>query len=194
MTSAFECGDTGCSCSESLCDGLIAEDNITTCSSGETYFADKCTASAEGKDRGDNICRNSTFASGCSADAECNGIEAGSGICNDFCEYNHNPPINSTIIYPNGGEFLSEAIIVNWTQPGDPDNDAVWYFLEYSNNSGVNWFNLVSSYGYENKLNDSSTNKELTFSGNENKTVYLRIPKNATVTKAKLNLGGYLDE
>jgi len=46
VTSIFECTDTGCSCSELLCDGLSVGDNITTCSSGQTYFADKCTSSA----------------------------------------------------------------------------------------------------------------------------------------------------
>jgi len=40
------------------------------------------------------------------------------------------------------------------------------------------------------KLNDSSEAKNLTFSGNENKTTWVKIPKNADVTEAKLNLSG----
>lgn len=194
IISVFECDDSGCSCSEALCDGLSSGDNITTCSSGETYFADKCTSSAEGEDREDNICRSSSFAENCTADSECNGVEAGTGLCNEFCNYNDEPPSNSTIISPNGGEELNESATISWTESVDPNNDFVRYFLQYSNDSGTNWFNIISNYGFENKLNDSSTEKELTFSGNETQTVYLRVPKNATVTYAKFKLGGYLNE
>lgn len=107
-----------------------------------------------------------------------------------FINFKPFPPI---ILYPNGGETIyTDLMTINWTVSIDPDNDFVRYFLQYSNNSGTNWFNIISNYGYENKLNDSSTGKELIFSGNENKTVYLRIPKNAKVTSAKLDLtGGY---
>ena len=61
-------------------------DSSTTLS-GQTYFADKCTSTAGGEDRGDNICRSSTFASGCTADPECNGVTAGTGSCNSMCEF-----------------------------------------------------------------------------------------------------------
>ncbi len=87
ITSIFECSDAGCSCTEFLCDGQTSGDNITTCSSGQTYFADKCTSVATGEDRGDNICRNSSFVAGCTADSECNGIEAGTGNCNTSCNF-----------------------------------------------------------------------------------------------------------
>ena len=49
-----------------------------------------------------------------------------------------------------------------------------------------NWVELV-----ENTLNDSSTSKKITFTGNENKTVWIRLPKEAKVIDAKLNLTGY---
>jgi len=85
--SIFECGETGCSCSQSLCDGLTTGDNITTCSDGQTYFADKCTSTADGEDRTDNICRSSVFDSSCSASSECNGVNASSRNCDVSCVY-----------------------------------------------------------------------------------------------------------
>ncbi len=85
VTSVFECDDASCSCSEFLCDGLTTGNTITTCSSEKTYFADKCTSTASGEDRGDNICRNSTFAADCTADLECGGIVAGTGDCTLNC-------------------------------------------------------------------------------------------------------------
>lgn len=87
VTSKFDCSDSGCSCSEPLCDGLTTNNMITTCESGQTYFADKCTSNAGGQDRADNICRNATFASGCTADAECNGVTAGTKYCDVNCHY-----------------------------------------------------------------------------------------------------------
>jgi len=87
ITSVFECTESGCSCTEPLCDGLTTGDNITTCSSGQSYFADKCTSTAGGEDRGNNICRSSVFVAGCSADIECNGVEAGTGFCDSNCQY-----------------------------------------------------------------------------------------------------------
>jgi len=55
---------------------------------GQTYFADKCSASCTATtdgviDRGDNICRSSAFATGCTAIAECNGLATGSNI--NYC-------------------------------------------------------------------------------------------------------------
>jgi cytochrome c biogenesis protein CcdA/glutaredoxin len=40
-------------------------------------------------------------------------------------------------------------------------------------------------------LSDSSTAKNITFTGNQSQTVYLNIPKNVTVLNAQLNLSGY---
>jgi len=86
ITSVFECAEAGCSCDEFLCDGKTTGDNITTCFSGEPYFADKCTSVAGGEDR-DNVCRNSTFDSGCTADSRCEGIVAGTGNCDLACNF-----------------------------------------------------------------------------------------------------------
>ena len=45
-----------------------------------------------------------------------------------------------------------------------------------------------------NQFNNSLTTENLTFTGNENITRYLNIPKNASVASAFLNLSGFLSE
>ena len=95
VTSIFECTETGCSCSQALCDGLMTGSFITTCSAGETYFADKCTSTAGGEDRGYNICRSSSFVAGCSADSRCNGVTANTGRCFANCSYDTIPYITA---------------------------------------------------------------------------------------------------
>jgi hypothetical protein len=40
------------------------------------------------------------------------------------------------------------------------------------------------------QLNDSSTSKEMSFSGSENHTVYIRLPKNATIIYADISIEG----
>ena len=175
------------------CDERQIGDNLTGCSANKTYFADQCNSTCYGQDRTENICRSNSFASGCTADANCNGVVAGTGDCSLSCIYIPNlPPSNISSMYPSGGENLSgNSIIINWTASTDPNgNDFVRYFLEYSNNSGSNWYSLVSNYGYENKLNDSSVQKIISFNGNEDKTVYIKLPKKARVTNAKLTIGG----
>jgi hypothetical protein len=112
VTSVFECGDTGCSCSQPLCDGLTTGNNITNCSGGETYFADKCTASAEGEDRNDSICRSSSFASGCTADAGCNSIAAGVGNCNLSCKYISDIPPTVTLVSPSDNSIDTDGNVI----------------------------------------------------------------------------------
>jgi len=122
ITSIFECTDAGCSCSEFLCDGLTTGNNITTCSSGQTYLADKCTSTAGGEDRGDNICRNSTFASGCTADADCGGVVVGTGWCNASCFNTQSPDITSLTetpsdpaTYSSGASYEFNATVIDGT-------------------------------------------------------------------------------
>ena len=87
--SIFECTDSGCSCTASECDGLTAGNNISKCTYGATsYFADKCTSTAGGEDRGDNICRSSAFAAGCIASTFCNSKSPGDeSTSTDECCY-----------------------------------------------------------------------------------------------------------
>ena len=49
----------------------------------------------------------------------------------------------------------------------------------------------VRAWNYVTTLNDSSSAKNLTFTTSENKTVWIRLPKNVRVIDAKLNLTGF---
>lgn len=159
-TSVFECTETGCSCTESLCDGLTTGDNITTCSSGETYFADECTSTAGGQDR-DNICRSSGFAAGCTADSECNGIEAGTGNCNSTCNYNLSTSdleiLDYSVIYSNGFNRVFEFVIKN--NGGDNLSNIDWN-IDFDDGNNIN----DSSLGLEPGEN-STIIVDYTFSG-----------------------------
>lgn len=144
ITSVFECTETGCSCTEPLCDGSTAGSNISTCSSGQTYFADKCTPTASGEDRGDNVCRSSVFASGCTADTECNGVEAGTGDCDATCNYG-NPP-NVTLVSPaNNSQDIDGSVTFNCSATDDNNlvnitlygNWGGWHANETKSLSGV---------------------------------------------------------
>ena len=109
ITGAFDCTDTGCSCTQPLCHGLTTGDNITTCSAGQTYFADSCTSSAGGQDRGDNICRSGVFATGCSADSQCNGVVAGTGSCSASCTYqNASSSLTVTLLQPTSNTQVTK--------------------------------------------------------------------------------------
>ncbi|MEK6844019.1 MAG: S8 family serine peptidase [Nanoarchaeota archaeon] len=123
-------------------------------------------------------------------DINCDEKEVGDGGCTPSCRISTNTPQNPTLLHPNGGESFKTNITINWSLVGDSDGDFVRYDLQYSNNSGTNWYSILSNYGYENKLNDSSIEKELTFNGNEDKIVYIRIPKKANVTSARIDLIG----
>ncbi len=105
ITSRFECSESGCSCTQPKCDGLTTGSNIASCTSGQTYFADKCTSTAGGQDRTDNLCRSSSFTSGCTADSQCNGITAGTGGCNLNCKYV--VPIINQIECGKFGDFMN---------------------------------------------------------------------------------------
>ncbi|MBS3076250.1 putative metal-binding motif-containing protein [Candidatus Pacearchaeota archaeon] len=123
-------------------------------------------------------------------DVDCDEKEIGNG-CGSDCKWSVNAPSESTMIYPNGSETLSTNLItINWSFSTDLNNDFVRYSLQYSNDSGGNWTNIISELGYENKLNDSSTEKVNSFSVNENKTIYVRLLKNAKISYAKLDLEG----
>lgn len=118
-TSKFECTDVGCSCTTPQCDGKNQQQNITYCNKGgQTYFQDDCGTTATAEDT-DNICRSSgalNGADGCTADIQCNGVEAGTGNCDNSCNYNlyHDFPqnvyvyLNDTLIWNQSG-YLSET-------------------------------------------------------------------------------------
>jgi len=175
------------------CDEKQVGQNITLCNKASlTYFEDKCSNICEAEESG-NLCRSSAYATGCTASSQCNGVVAGTGQCNLDCAYNSQPPTDPTLIYPNGGQTLlkSNLVTINWSLSTDPDNWFTSYSLDYSNNSGTTWYSIVSDYGYQNKLNDSSLQKTLNYAGNENKTIYIKIPKVANVKRATFDLTGY---
>lgn len=168
--------------------------NLTICSiAGESYFADQVSLTCEVVDR-DNICRSSSYSIDCLADPQCNGVEAGTNNCDLSCDYNepNDPPSTPTIIHPNGGEQFNvgDIVIINWSQSNDPDGSYVSYLLEYSDDSGVSWNSIISDYGYEDEFDDGETEKRLTYEGNDDQTVYIRIPKNAEVLNAEIDLTG----
>lgn len=65
---------------------------------------------------------------------------------------------------------------------GNPDGTYEWSLrgAEFQNTNAI-----------LDELNDGSTSENLTFGGNENQTVYLKIPKHAEITNAYLNLSGH---
>jgi len=78
---------TGCD-AISECDELFPGSAIESCTKGgQSWFADECSSTCQGQDRGDKICRSSAFASDCTASPECNGKEAGKGGCTVECKY-----------------------------------------------------------------------------------------------------------
>lgn len=95
------------------------------------------------------------------------------------------------IFYPNStGIRINLGTEINWSE-SIGSGEIVKYNLFYSNNSGINWNTLILNSGYINYLNNSNSNENITFSGNENQTIYIDIPKYSNITKAKLNLTGY---
>lgn len=173
ITSIFECSDAGCFCNQPLCDGLTTGNNITTCSSGETYFADKCTSTAGGEDRKDNICRSFDFAGGCTADSECDGIEAGTENCNYDCTI-----YSLNITYINITDESEQ--LVNETSPAQISEKIRFHVF----------VNAIAKY-FTNLFNNSQSTEELVFTGNGNITRYLTLPKNSIVVNATLVLEGY---
>jgi len=123
VTSVFECDETGCNCGEMLCEGLTEGDDITTCSSEQTYFADNCTASATGQDRGDNICRSSSFHTNCTADALCNGIVNGTGDCNSTCNYYNFPTTN--LIFPTNNSVDMDGNVIFNCSASEANDDLI---------------------------------------------------------------------
>ena len=138
VTTVFECNDTNCSCGEPLCDGLTAGVNVTTCSSGETYFADACTAAASGQDRNESVCRSSSFASGCTADDICNGIVAGTGDCTLSCTFNFPPQYSNLTESPSDPALnLSGTYMFNITWTDDTAIDSVILEFDGTNYTDV---------------------------------------------------------
>lgn len=50
-----------------------------------------------------------------------------------------------TLQYPNGGEVITGSAIINWSTVIDSWGHEVTYSLEYSNDSGTNWYPIISN-------------------------------------------------
>jgi len=124
-------------------------------------------------------------------DINCDEKQIGNS-CGADCKLSINAPTEFVVFHPNESKIfdINSSIKINWTSSVDIDNDFIRYFLQYSNDSGGNWTDITSNYGYENKLNDSATEKTLAFTGNENKTIYIRLPKKAKVSYARFDFLG----
>ena len=197
-----ECGGTYVAPSPEICDDMDNDcdsstdencdiDNDDYCYMGMVVVETPSTCTSEGLDCNDNdgdVNPGEDETCGDGTDNNCDGI----------VDYEDeiscaSPPTNPIILYPNGSEVIEGNATIRWNSSTDPNNDFVIYYLEYSNNSGTDWYEIISNYGYENELNDSSAEKELIFSGNENKTIYLRIKKQINVIFSKFSLtGGYV--
>lgn len=103
------------------------------------------------------------------------------------------PSFEPQIIYPNGGETINELVLIRWTESTDPENMPISYEIDYTNNSGTAWHNIVSDYGIIRIFNDSSPTKQFIFIENQNISVFIDIPKNTTVTKGTLRLSGNVE-
>jgi len=125
---ANSCGPSNCG-ANLVCNDKNPNSNINYCNKGgQTYFADKCSSSCQAQDRGDNICRSSAFASGCTADPECNGVQAGSdvegGRCDSTCKYLKDTGLGNPIIDPPPVEDVEFNITcpTNAVAEGDYDS------------------------------------------------------------------------
>ena len=91
------------------CDERQVNGSITSCTlSGQTYLGDRCTSSCGSEDS--NICRSSGFATGCIADAQCNGITAGTGNCTSTCIYDIPP--TTTLVSPSNNYLSTTGNII----------------------------------------------------------------------------------
>ncbi|MCD4771681.1 hypothetical protein K8R30_04695 [archaeon] len=100
-------------------------------------------------------------------------------------------PGNVSIISPENKEITDDNLIeIIWESVSDINGDFVRYFIDYSLDE-ESWFSIKNSFGYVNSWNDSSQNHLFNYSaGGGNETIYLRLPKNATISSAKINLMG----
>ena len=90
---------------------------------------------------------------------------------------------NITIIFPENNSILNYTHIwLNWTA----DETLDW--CVYSLNGAAN----DTSICLQTELNDSSIEKNLSYSSAGSQLVYIKIPKNSNVTSAYLNLSGFV--
>ncbi|PIN87280.1 hypothetical protein COV19_00150 [Candidatus Woesearchaeota archaeon CG10_big_fil_rev_8_21_14_0_10_44_13] len=143
-----ECEYTDCG-AISLCDEQQPGYDYASCTTGDqSYFADQCTSSCQGEDRGDNICRSSAFAAGCTADAECDGLEAGvecSADCIHFASETEGRTaieqgINNSVI---GGAIIYTDYYIRYL---NESREVIGLFDKITENLNQTWaFNYITA-------------------------------------------------
>lgn len=144
-----ECESTDCG-AISQCDEQQPGYDYTSCTTGDkSYFADQCSSSCQGEDRGDNICRSSSFAAGCTADSRCDGVTAGTGDCTLNCEHIANETegriaieqgINNSVIV---GQIIYTDYYMRYL---NESTDEIGLFDKITENLNQTWaFNYVTA-------------------------------------------------
>lgn len=64
------------------------------------------------------------------------------------------------LIEPNGGEYYNLSANMTWNPASDPDDDALEYKIEYSDDSGATWNTVKESYGHDNTVEYNGEQKE----------------------------------
>ncbi len=62
-----------------------------------------------------------------------------------------------TVTYPNGGELINGSVTITWTASVDSEGHAVSYTILYSDNSGVDWYEIVAGVTATSYLWDTSS-------------------------------------
>lgn len=65
------------------------------------------------------------------------------------------------LIKPNGGEIYDQSAIVEWNPASDPDDGALVYRIEYSDDSGNAWNTLEERYGHDDAVEYNGEEKEI---------------------------------
>ena len=120
------------------CDERIVGEDYLGCTTGnETYFADQCSSVCGGEDRGDNVCRSSAFASGCTASSECNGVTAGTGNCTSNCVWVPDVPPVVTLVSPSNDSTVGTGnLLFNCSATDDISSNGLTNIALYGSWNG----------------------------------------------------------
>jgi len=105
--------------------------------------------------------------------------------------YYDDAPFRPILISPQGKEIINQSLTIKWVPSVDPENDLIMYYIDYSNDSGIYWFNVIENYSYVNATKTDNIKENLTFAQAGTDNIYLSLPKNSVVLNFSLNLTGY---
>ncbi|NCN87204.1 S8/S53 family peptidase [archaeon] len=93
--------------------------------------------------------------------------------------------------YPTEGEsFYKRYIGILFSEAVNRIGNIVTYALEYSNDGGNNWAEIISGYGIENEFSNGTTEETLNIIENTTEIIYIKIPKNAQVNNFEFEVEG----